>query len=411
MAYSMPSHGDPTNVLGRRIAAFLIDALITLAVFVAVLALTKSHSYIKAPGGACQSLRDRGFSGECLQLGSRVYTWKAGGFAAGWLVSLGASIANNVLLQGSGGASVGKLILGLRVVDAGGQICGIGRAFVRWLLLIVDVLFCGLVGLVTASVTHPHRRVGDMAGGTYVVGVDDVGRQIEAAKPAPAYQYGYGQPDPGAWTPPGGVAPGWGGPQPGQPPAAPPTWGAPAPQPQQQGWGQPPAAAPAAGWGQPPAEPPTWGAPPPPPETAPPAWGAPPPPPETAPPAWGAPPPPPPPTPPPPAAPEPAAPMWNTPPSTWGEPAPQQAPPAPAAPAAAPPGWDAPPPAPTPPPPLPERKPAPPSPVSDTPPPPAPAPPAPAPAPPAPTATPKAAPAPPGESWWDKAFSDDEDEQ
>ena len=72
MAYSMPSHGDPTNVMGRRIAAFIIDALISSAVFVAVLALTKDHSYVHAPGNACQTLRDAGFSGQCLQFGSRV---------------------------------------------------------------------------------------------------------------------------------------------------------------------------------------------------------------------------------------------------------------------------------------------------------------------------------------------------
>jgi uncharacterized RDD family membrane protein YckC len=404
MAYSMPSHGDPTNVMGRRIAAFLIDAVIALAVFVAVLALTKSHSYVKAPSNACQSLRDSGFSGQCLQVGSRVYTWKGSGVALGYLGLAVVTLLNGALLQGISGASVGKLILGLRVVDGGGEVCGLGRAFVRTLLLIVDILFCGLVGLITASVTHPHRRVGDMAGGTYVVGIDDVGRRIAAAEPAyqPAYQYGYGQPDPGGWAPPGGAAPGWGTP-PAQAPAAPPNWGAPPPPPEQQGWGQPPAPAAAPGWGQqPPAAPPTWSAPPQP-ESAP-GWGAPPQP-ENAP-AWGAPTPPPPapepaapnwgaPPPPPPPVPEPAAPNWGAPPapsgppSSWGEPAPsapaplptRNAPPQPA---------PAPDPEPTSPPPA----------VTETPPPP----PAPAPA------APKTSPAQPGESWWDKAFSEDDEE-
>src|SRR5262249_34915646 len=138
MAYSMPSHGDPTNVMGRRIAAFVIDVLIYTAVGIAVLALTKDHSYVHAPDHACRTLRDAGFSGQCAQFGSRVYTWKTGGWLAGWFIALGVSFSNNVLLQGNTGASVGKLILGLRVVDGQGQIASMGRNFVRWLLLLVD---------------------------------------------------------------------------------------------------------------------------------------------------------------------------------------------------------------------------------------------------------------------------------
>ena len=405
MAYSMPPHGDPTNVMGRRIAAYIIDALISSAVLVAVLALTKDHSYVHAPTDACQSLKNAGFSGRCVQLGSRVYTWKAGGFAAGYLVSLGVSFANNVLLQGSGGASIGKLILGLRVVDGAGQVASIGRNLVRWLLLIVDAVFCFLIGLITASVTHPHRRVGDMVASTYVIGVADLGRPVVAA--VSAYQYGYGQPPGGGWAPPGAATPGWGGAA--QQPS-PPAWGAPPPPPEQQGWGQPQPPAAAPGWGQPQPAPPAWGAPPPPtPEAAPPAWGAPPPPsaaPESAPPAWGAPPTP---APPPPAAP----PAWDQPapapsaaPPAWEQPAPPPSPappawdqPAPAPPSpAAPPAWDQPAPAPTPPPPpTPDPTPAPP-PVPDVPPPPAAAP------------DPKPAPPAPGESWWDKALGDEDDE-
>jgi uncharacterized RDD family membrane protein YckC len=280
MAYSMPPH-DPTNVMGRRIVAYIIDALISAAVFVTVLALTKDHSYVHAPNDACTTLHNAGFNGTCVQFGSRVYTWQGGGLAAGYLVAIGVSFANLVLLQGTVGASVGKMILGLRVVDVQGQICGVGRAFVRWVLLIVDAVFCVLIGLITAFATHPHRRVGDFAAGTYVIGVADAGRPI--VTPGSAYQYGYAQPDPGGWAPPGGAPPGW-----GPPPPPPPAWG---PPPEQQAWGAPPAA-------------PGWGAPPPPPGAAPPPWGAPPPPAES------------------PMSPEPDAPP-ATPPNQpgWGQPA------------------------------------------------------------------------------------------
>ncbi|HEV7527239.1 MAG TPA: RDD family protein [Acidimicrobiia bacterium] len=345
MAYGIPPSGDPTAVMGRRIAAYIIDTLLALGILVAVMAVTKNRAYTGAPANACRTLRDtQGFSGLCLQFGSRVYTWKGGAAAAGYGFSGVASFVNLVVLQGITGASIGKLIVGLRVVDAQGAPCGVGRAFVRWILLIVDSI-CGIVGLIVALATHPHRRVGDMAAGTYVVALASVGRPVLGVAPAYPQQYAYQPQGAPAWTPPGA------------PPPAP-QWGATPP-------------------------PPTWGAPPP----APPTWGAPPPP-ESAPPTWGAP------TPAP--APESAPATWGAPaPSTWGapQPAPEPAP------------------APTPPPPpVPGNEPAPPA--WNAPPPPAPQePPAPTPPAPPPPAPPAAVPDPPaeGESWWNKAFSEDDE--
>jgi uncharacterized RDD family membrane protein YckC len=336
MAYGMQPQGDPTAVMGRRIVAYIVDSLLLSGVFIAAMALTKNHVYTGAPSGACQTLRDGGFSGQCAQFGSRVYTWKSGGAATGYGISALAGFIDLVLLQGITGASVGKLILSLRVVDGQGAPCGVGRAFVRWLFLLVDGA-CFIVGLLVALLTHPHRRVGDLVAGTYVVALADVGRPIQVGPPA--YQYQYAQPGPPGWAPPGNAppsAPGWG--------TTPPAWGAPPPTPG-PGFGTAPSA---------------WGAPPPAAGPGPPSWGTPPP---APPPSWGAPPPP------PPAQPE-SPPAWAPPPPT---------PPAPPAPS----------PAPTPPPPTP------------TPPPPAAEP---------PQADPPAPESPPaeGESWWGKAFSDDE---
>ena len=73
-----------------------------------------------------------------------------------------------MVLQAVTGASIGKHALGLRVVDEQGRKAGLGRTIVRWLFLIIDGgIF--LIGLITALVTHPHRRVGDLVAGTYVV--------------------------------------------------------------------------------------------------------------------------------------------------------------------------------------------------------------------------------------------------
>jgi uncharacterized RDD family membrane protein YckC len=291
MAYGMQPQRDPTEVIGRRIAAYLIDLVLISGVLVAVLAATKDQAFMGAPAQACRTLRASGdFSGQCLQFGSRVYTWKSGGLLKGYGVGALAGFLDLVVLQGITGASIGKLILGVRVVNAQGQSCGVGRAFIRWLLLLTVDGWCFVVGLLVALLTHPHRRVGDMAAGTYVVALADVGRPVQAGVPAP-YPPGYPPGGPAGWAPPGTQpTPGWGA------PPAPPAWGGPAAPP-----------------------PPSWGAPPPPP----PPWGAPPP---AATPPWG--------TTPPAAAPDPQQP------APWGGPVPTPPPPAPA-------------PAPTPPPPPP----------------------------------------------------------
>ena len=235
MAYGMQPQHDPTDVIGRRIVAYLIDGVLLFAVTVAIALATKHQAFTGAPSGACQTLRDNGFSGSCIQLGSRVYIWKGGGQLAYWGLSALAGILDLVVLQGLTGASLGKFIMSLRVVDAQGAPCGVGRAFVRWLLLIVDG-FCFIVGLLVTVLTHPHRRIGDMAAGTYVVGASSAGQPVVGGGAPPAYQYGYPQPGAAGWSPPGAAPP----PGPGWGTTPPPAWGAPPPPPAPpSGWGAP----------------------------------------------------------------------------------------------------------------------------------------------------------------------------
>lgn len=40
---------------------------------------------------------------------------------------------------------------------------------IRWVLLIVDLILLGLVGLIVMLVREDNRRVGDLVAGTYVV--------------------------------------------------------------------------------------------------------------------------------------------------------------------------------------------------------------------------------------------------
>ena len=85
------------------------------------------------------------------------------------LLSL-ASFGYFVVFEGLFGGTIGKLILGLRVVNAKGQTPGIGAALVRNLLRIVDALpFLYIVGIIAVLGSEKKQRIGDRAAGTYVV--------------------------------------------------------------------------------------------------------------------------------------------------------------------------------------------------------------------------------------------------
>jgi uncharacterized RDD family membrane protein YckC len=224
---------DPTDVMGRRIGAYLIDSLVPtiLAFVVGFIMFFSSGTRIEGAGtDFCERVNGTVFTFDddpivdrfrdgytCLQLDSDAVvvsdddTRRA--FGVGFLIWLLAPL-NYFILQGTTGASVGKHLFGLRVVRDEGQIAGFGRNAGRTLMLFVDAWFCALVGLITALVTHPHRRVGDMVAGTYVIGKDRVGTPIPTAgvSAPPTWQA-----PPPTWTP---YQP------PGAPAAGPPTWGA-----------------------------------------------------------------------------------------------------------------------------------------------------------------------------------------
>jgi uncharacterized RDD family membrane protein YckC len=188
-----PSTRDPTAVLGRRVVAFLIDIAIPTALFVALF-LALATTYDKHGGSTfditglnvCDVIKARTNASICFETTNTAVALTQGRALLAFTLPLVLAFVDFVVLQGATGASIGKHILGLRVVDTDGREAGLGRAFVRWILLPVDML-CGILGLVVASLTHPHRRVGDMAAGTYVVGSADTERPIENPHTAPVY--------------------------------------------------------------------------------------------------------------------------------------------------------------------------------------------------------------------------------
>jgi hypothetical protein len=235
--------------MGRRVAAWLVDSIIILAPSVAL--FTSQLEYLEESelnqSGVdfCEEFMDRE-EGVCVDAGDRVY-FSEGVPVAPWVLGLGLAILINVLIQAFKGWTPGKLLFGIRTVAEDGRVPGVGRAIIRWLLLLVDDLCAGLVGLIVALTSKGHRRVGDMAAKTFVVGKEYMGSPIlvpgmtTGYSAYPAYP-GYPGGPPRAGGPGGGPpAPGSGGPggawgaqprptgEPAQAWAPPPAWG-PAPE-------------------------------------------------------------------------------------------------------------------------------------------------------------------------------------
>jgi uncharacterized RDD family membrane protein YckC len=165
----------PTQVVGRRVAAFVIDALLLTAINLAVFFLfAEKRADIEsrlAPGEEQAVFVN-------LNLGGDEYSIEGSGKALLYLLLIAAlGFLYFGVLQGIKGWTLGKLALGIRVVDEAGRTGpGVGKATVRWLLWIVDGFFFYLVAFVTALASSRNQRVGDMVAKTYVVGQGDAGR-------------------------------------------------------------------------------------------------------------------------------------------------------------------------------------------------------------------------------------------
>ena len=172
----MTSHTQkPTKVVGRRVAAFLIDAvLLTILNLLIFMLFADKRSDIEA--GLAPGEEQPIFVN--LNLGGDEYSIEGSGKALLFLLLIALiGFAYFAALQGIKGWTPGKLALGIRVVDQEGRTGpGIGKATVRWLLWIVDGFFFYLVAFITALASDKNQRVGDMVATTYVVKENDVGR-------------------------------------------------------------------------------------------------------------------------------------------------------------------------------------------------------------------------------------------
>lgn len=245
LQYGTPQASDPTAVMGRRTLAWIAD----LALYVAVVSagIASMVEYVEIPAGiatenACLELeRQTGAAPDgCFAIEDRVYLLDESesvvqtGLSFAWFAFF-------VILQGITGGSPGKLLFGLRVVDQYGARAGIGKSLGRTLLWVVDAApwIIPLVGPIAAFTSNGHRRVGDIAAGTYVVASSSVGQPVMAGSaPIPAGQPAWGAAPPGSPPP---MGQGW------QPPSAsppPPTPGQGAPSGAESGRWSPPTAEP-----------------------------------------------------------------------------------------------------------------------------------------------------------------------
>ena len=169
MAYGPSTTLDPTNVMGRRIAAWFIDVIVPTIVAIIlgyIVFIGAATKITGVPSDYC-TFETPEANTACIQVGNNAYVGTRddvrAAFTVGGLVYLIGAL-NLFVVQGVTGATVGKHMLGLRVVRADGSIAGFGANAANPCCS-SSTSSSALVGLITALVTHPHRRVGDMAAG------------------------------------------------------------------------------------------------------------------------------------------------------------------------------------------------------------------------------------------------------
>jgi len=139
------THED-VHVTGRRILATIFDGLIFGGLYAVMVILF----------GSISTVGSANWNGSMPALPTLLY---------GVIVVL-----YYILLEGYLGQTVGKMLLGIKVVrEDDGEVPGLGGATIRTLLRIVDGIFSYLVAFITVLISGKNQRFGDMAAHTLVV--------------------------------------------------------------------------------------------------------------------------------------------------------------------------------------------------------------------------------------------------
>lgn len=131
-----------------RFVAIVIDTAIFFVVAIVLAAFTGGTYAEEVNGG--------GYAGFQLE-GSALLLWA------------GLFLVYHIVCEGVSGQTLGKRVVGIRVVDEEGARIGWGASVVRNLLRLVDGLFFYLIGAFFASSSPKGQRIGDRAAHTLVV--------------------------------------------------------------------------------------------------------------------------------------------------------------------------------------------------------------------------------------------------
>jgi uncharacterized RDD family membrane protein YckC len=190
VALHFPLAGPTSRILAYAID-LLVIYLIEASLLIAILLSTP------LAGWAAQRLREA-FPGNVAEPAAEAEALLTL-FAFFVLVQLGLEIGYFVLLEAvTGGRSLGKRVLGLRVVRDGGVPLGLRESLIRNLLRTADALPANyLVGLVAMVLSPEGKRLGDVAAGTVVIRLDRPApaRPLPVAAPgaAAAFRFDRGQ--------------------------------------------------------------------------------------------------------------------------------------------------------------------------------------------------------------------------
>jgi len=162
----------PTDVLGRRVAAWLVDWLILSALYWGLFAVFAHKTTGHVSGSVFMK----------LTLGDNTYAVTGGRAGLFYLVWAVVGIGYSGVLPGVKGWTPGKLALGLRLVrpETGlppGPARGIGRAFAT-IIDLFPYFIPMLVGFVVALSSPTRRRVADRLAGTVVIAAEALGTPV-----------------------------------------------------------------------------------------------------------------------------------------------------------------------------------------------------------------------------------------
>ncbi len=144
--------------VGRRAIAIIVDTIILFFVSFVIVAIT---------GDGTTTTTENSIE------------FNSGGLSTVLMVVV--AFAYFIVLEKLMGATLGKLLVGIRVVMADGSEVTWGAAVIRNLLRVIDGFFVYLVAAIVVWNSSTRQRLGDMAAKTVVVSKQSVGRAPSAA--------------------------------------------------------------------------------------------------------------------------------------------------------------------------------------------------------------------------------------